>query len=127
MKSDNPLRRLQQEMAVLREGNFSSNILLPQAEFLPETQMITEHKTTKIYGPPGTGKTTTLINHVRDAIADGISPLDIGYFSFTNKATEEAKSRMAAEFPNLNVAEDFPGFEEVPISEPLPREPSQGK
>jgi superfamily I DNA/RNA helicase len=110
MKSDNPVRKLQQEIAASQETDAGFNIASLETGLLPDTQEITEHKITKIYGPPGTGKTTTLINHVRVAIADGISPLDIGYFSFTNKATEEAKSRMAAEFPNLNVEEDFPGF-----------------
>jgi superfamily I DNA/RNA helicase len=65
---------------------------------------------TKIYGPPGTGKTTFLIGKVKEAMADGIHPSDIGYFSFTNKATEEAKDRLAKEFPQFKVDEDFPGF-----------------
>jgi superfamily I DNA/RNA helicase len=65
---------------------------------------------TKIYGPPGTGKTTFLIEKVKQAIVDGIHPSDIGYFSFTNKATEEAKDRLTKEFPQFKIDDDFPGF-----------------
>lgn len=55
----------------------------------------TEHRITKIYGPPGTGKTTKLIELIREAIGSGVEPDMIGFFSFTNKATEEAKSPYA--------------------------------
>lgn len=66
---------------------------------------------TKIYGPPGTGKTTTLIGLVSKAIGDGIKSDQIGYFSYTNKATEEAKERIRKKFPQLDVAKDFPYFQ----------------
>lgn len=64
----------------------------------------------KVFGPPGTGKTTFLINQVKEALRSGTKPDDIGYFSFTNKATEEAKDRLSKEFPKLNIDVDFPGF-----------------
>ena len=35
----------------------------------------------------------------------------IGFFSFTNKATEEAKSRMVTEFPQFDIEVDFPYFQ----------------
>lgn len=67
-------------------------------------------KVTKLFGPPGTGKTTFLIDKVRQALSSGFHPSEIGYFSFTNKATREAKTRMAKEFTQYDVEQDFPGF-----------------
>jgi superfamily I DNA/RNA helicase len=66
-------------------------------------------KVTKLFGPPGTGKTTFLIDKVRQALSSDFQPSEIGYFSFTNKATREAKTRMAREF-SRDVEQDFPGF-----------------
>jgi superfamily I DNA/RNA helicase len=72
-----------------------------------------EHRVTKIYGPPGTGKTTTLIRLIQDAITAGVEPDQIGFFSFTNKATEEAKSRMVTDFPQFDIDVDFPYFQTI--------------
>ena len=72
-----------------------------------------EHRITKIYGPPGTGKTTKLIELIREAINSGVEPDMIGFFSFTNKATEEAKSRMVTEFPQFDIEADFPYFQTI--------------
>jgi superfamily I DNA/RNA helicase len=44
----------------------------------------------RYFGPPGTGKTTTLINQVEKALGAGVLPNQIGFFSFTRKAAEEA-------------------------------------
>jgi superfamily I DNA/RNA helicase len=66
---------------------------------------------TKIYGPPGTGKTTTLIDLVTKAIEVGTLPDQIGYFSYTNQATEEAKKRILREFPAYDEVKDFPYFQ----------------
>ncbi|TSA09383.1 MAG: hypothetical protein D4R79_13700 [Comamonadaceae bacterium] len=75
---------------------------------------VTEDKhVTKIYGPPGTGKTSALLKEVKDAIAQGISPDMIGFFSFTNKATDEAKARMVELFPQFNIESDFPYFRTI--------------
>ena len=41
---------------------------------------------------------------------DGISPAMIGYFSFTRKASHEARDRAIEKFPNLKEATDFPWF-----------------
>jgi len=65
------------------------------------------------YGPPGTGKTTKLIELIREAIGSGVEPDMIGFFSFTNKATEEAKSRMVTEFPQFDIEADFPYFQTI--------------
>ena len=51
-----------------------------------------------IIGPPGTGKTTNLLSLVEDELSKGTSSKDIGYFAFTNRATDEAKSRANTKF-----------------------------
>lgn len=53
---------------------------------------------TLILGPPGCGKTHTLMGIVREALASGVSPWEIGFLSFTRKAVNEASERAAAEF-----------------------------
>ena len=51
-----------------------------------------------VIGPPGTGKTTFLKNKVDDIIKQGkAQPNEIGYFSFTVKAAEEIRNRVARE------------------------------
>ena len=51
-----------------------------------------------IIGPPGTGKTTKLLSLVEKELDGGLSPENIGYFAFTNRAADEAKSRANAKF-----------------------------
>jgi len=65
---------------------------------------------TKIYGPPGTGKTTTLIGKLKEKIASGVEPKDVGFFSFTNFSTEVAKKKVVEEFPEYELKKDFLGF-----------------
>ena len=64
---------------------------------------------TIILGPPGTGKTTTLLNLVDEFIQQGIRPRQIGYFSFTRKAANEAATRAAEKF-NLDAETDLENF-----------------
>ena len=65
---------------------------------------------TKIFGPPGTGKTSTLIKLVMEYVSKGVSPTQIGYFSFTNFATKVAKERIVQAFPDYDLHSDFAGF-----------------
>ena len=62
----------------------------------------------RYFGPPGTGKTTTLINQVEKALGAGVLPNQIGFFSFTRKAAEEARDRAAKKF-NLD-SKELPFF-----------------
>ena len=50
---------------------------------------MTSCKIHKIYGPPGTGKTTKLLELVKQ-----YDIKKVGYFAFTRKAANEAKSRI---------------------------------
>ena len=64
---------------------------------------------TIILGPPGTGKTTTLLNLVDEFIQKGVRPRQIGYFSFTRKAANEAAERAAKKF-ELDKDSDLENF-----------------
>jgi len=64
----------------------------------------------KVFGPPGSGKTTYLLNQVEKELEAGVSPMKIGYFSFTRKAANEARDRAIAKFPELSEKTDFPYF-----------------
>lgn len=64
----------------------------------------------KIFGPPGSGKTTFLLNIVEQELSEGVPSLNIGYFSFTRKAANEARDRAITKFPHLNPDLDFPWF-----------------
>lgn len=55
-------------------------------------------KTTILFGPPGCGKTHRLLDEVSNYLAKGILPEEIGFFSFTQQATENAKSRACSQF-----------------------------
>jgi superfamily I DNA/RNA helicase len=67
-------------------------------------------KTVKIFGPPGTGKTETLISRVLNrALQNKISPQEIAFISFTNKAINTATARALDAFPQYT-SEDFYRF-----------------
>ena len=105
------LKRKKIPAAPPAEDSFVNQTLIErQNVVVPRSGESYYQKVTKIFGPPGTGKTTCLISKVRQALQSGFHPSEIGYFSFTNKATEEAKMRMVKEFPQFNIEDDFPGF-----------------
>ena len=51
-----------------------------------------------VIGPPGTGKTTFILNKIEEYINEGVKIDDIAFFSFSNKAVDEAKQRAAQRF-----------------------------
>lgn len=51
-----------------------------------------------ILGPPGTGKTTRLLGIVEQFMERGVPPDKIGYFAFTRKAANEARTRAVQRF-----------------------------
>ena len=66
----------------------------------------------RIFGPPGTGKTTTLLNMVEKSLESGITPSQVGFFSFTKKAANEARDRAAQRF-DLDAEKDLPYFRTI--------------
>jgi len=56
------------------------------------------NETEIILGPPGTGKTTTLLGIVDEELTRGVPANEIGYFSFTRRAFNEAISRACTKF-----------------------------
>lgn len=93
----------------LARGVLGLDVAMP----IDEVRSRKSHRVTKIFGPPGTGKTTELIKQIQEAIANGVDPDKIGFFSFTNKSTEEAKNRMVEIFPQFNIETDFPYFQTI--------------
>jgi len=59
-------------------------------------------KTKIILGPPGTGKTEYLLRKVEAQLEAGIKPDRIGYFAYTVKAANEARTRAMSRFKFLD-------------------------
>ena len=66
-------------------------------------------KTKIILGPPGTGKTEYLLRRIEEELADGTDPTRIGYFAYTVKAANEARTRAMSRFQHLD-KKDFMYF-----------------
>ena len=61
-----------------------------------------------VIGPPGTGKTTFILNKIEEYIQQEIKIDEIAFFSFSNKAVDEAKQRAADRFKiPMNQLENF--------------------
>ena len=56
-----------------------------------------------VIGPPGTGKTTFILNKIEEYLQEEISIDDIGFFSFSNKAVDEAKQRVLVDLKCLQI------------------------
>ena len=48
---------------------------------------------TVVIGPPGTGKTTFILEKIEEYLANDVGIDEIAFFSFSNKAVDEAKQR----------------------------------
>ena len=55
-----------------------------------------------ILGPPGTGKTEYLLRKVEKKLEEGIKPSRIGYFAYTVKAANEARTMAIKKFTDLD-------------------------
>jgi DNA helicase-2/ATP-dependent DNA helicase PcrA len=51
-----------------------------------------------VLGPPGTGKTTFILGEIDRLLRAGVDPSEIGFYSFTRAACNEAKERAADRF-----------------------------
>ena len=51
-----------------------------------------------VLGPPGTGKTTFIMGEIDRLLQAGVDPSEIGFYSFTRAACNEAKDRAATRF-----------------------------
>jgi DNA helicase-2/ATP-dependent DNA helicase PcrA len=51
-----------------------------------------------VLGPPGTGKTTFIMGEIDKLLHAGVDPSEIGFYSFTRAACNEAKERAADRF-----------------------------
>ena len=69
-------------------------------------------KTIKIFGPPGTGKTYQLLRRIKYFLKKGVSPHQIAYFSFTNKAVDETIERISNSLPGYK-PDDFAYFSTI--------------
>ena len=64
-----------------------------------------------VLGGPGAGKTTHLLDIVQHEIANGVSPRDIAFVSFTRAAADEAAERAGSKFGFS--PEDLPWFRTI--------------
>ena len=53
---------------------------------------------TVVIGPPGTGKTTFILEKIEEYLANDVGIDEIAFFSFSNKAVDEAKQRASQKF-----------------------------
>jgi len=63
---------------------------------------------TVVIGPPGTGKTTFILDKIEEYLSNEVNIDEIAFFSFSNKAVDEAKQRASQKFKvPLNQLENF--------------------
>lgn len=56
--------------------------------------VLNENNTEVIIAGPGVGKTTELLNRIEQALAEGVPPLEIAFFSFSTTAVNEGLTRI---------------------------------
>jgi superfamily I DNA/RNA helicase/RecB family exonuclease len=71
---------------------------VPVPQLDPQQQEVVAHRggPLLVLAGPGTGKTTTLVEAVVARVADGIAPEDVLVLTFSRKAAEELRGRIAA-------------------------------
>ena len=89
-----------------------TEILEEEDSRFPLNYKFEKHMSTKVFGPPGTGKTSKLIDHVKEAISNGVNPRNIGFITFSNEGANVAIDRILKAYPKYG-KKDFVNFSTI--------------